>query len=111
MTWVETTDDLSSHRMADQEHKLGASQNGDTFRLSDYIHNATAVEPVRNDDGSTTIYLNLYRRERYSTLPRSRRQPWFLRIFGGRPTPQGDRDRLGVAANVRKIPRRTSDLT
>jgi hypothetical protein len=102
--------DLSSHPMADQGLEHDASQDGDALRLSDYIRNATALEAEHNADGSTTIYVRLHRRERYSTLPRSRRRPWFVRVFGGRSSRLKDSDRLGVAANVRKVPRRRSDL-
>ncbi len=79
--------------------------------LSDYIRNANALDVINNADGSTTIHLELHRRERYSTLPRSRRKSLLVRVFGGRTTPSGEPDRLGIAANVRKIPRRRSDLT
>ena len=92
----------------ESEHE-GAPDN-DTRSLSDYIENAAALDSVRNDDGSTTIYLQVHRRERYSTLPRLQRQSWLARIFGGRAESQEDADRLGEAANVRKIPRRRSDL-
>jgi hypothetical protein len=87
-----------------------ADQGNDTRSLSDYIQSAAALESVANDDGSTTIYLHVHRRERYSTLPRLQRQSWLTRIFGGRAAPSKDLDRLGTAANVRKIPRRRSDL-
>jgi hypothetical protein len=82
----------------------------DEFLLSDYIRSANTLDEEHNDDGSTTIYLELHRRERYSTLPRSRRKSWFVRVFGNRSARQEERDRLGVAANVRKVPRRRSDL-
>lgn len=96
--------------MSERDLAHGVSRDGDNLRLSDYIRNATALESEQNSDGSTTIYLRLHRRERYSTLPRSRRRPWFVQLFGGRSARVGDPDPLGVAANVRKVPRRTSDL-
>ena len=96
--------------MAAQNLDLGAPDGEDTRSLSDYIQNASALESVHNDDGSTTIYLQVHKRERYSTLPRLQRQSWLTRVFGGRTMPSQNSDRLGVAANVRKIPRRRSDL-
>jgi hypothetical protein len=96
--------------MTDLDLDRDAQQDKDGFLLSDYIRNANALETERNDDGSTTIYLRLHRRERYSTLPRSRRQTWLVRMIRGRSKRLGEQDRLGVAANVRKVPRRRSDL-
>jgi hypothetical protein len=86
------------------------SQGERTLSLSDYIQSASALESIRNDDGSTTIYLQVHKRERYSTLPRLDRQSWLNRVLGGRRVPSANPDRLDAAANVRKIPRRRSDL-
>jgi hypothetical protein len=86
------------------------SQGEHTLSLSDYIQSASALESIRNDDGSTTIYLQVHKRERYSTLPRLDRQSWLNRVLGGRRVPSAHPDRLDAAANVRKIPRRRSDL-
>ncbi|GMQ94449.1 MAG: hypothetical protein BMS9Abin12_1940 [Acidimicrobiia bacterium] len=96
--------------MTDVDLDCDTPKDKGEFLLSDYIRSANALDAEHNDDGSTTIYLQLHRRERYSTLPRSRRKSWFVRVFGSRSAPQEDRDRLGVAANVRKVPRRRSDL-
>jgi hypothetical protein len=84
-------------------------QDSDPVRLTERILNAAALESVDNDDGSTTIYLNVHKRERFSTLPRLARQSWFARMLGNRAT-TADQDRLGVAANLRRVPRRRSDL-
>jgi hypothetical protein len=96
--------------MTGHKPELDTKRDDATLRLSDYIQNATAPESELNDDGSTTIFLRVHRRERYSTLPRLQRSSWLTRFFGGRPTSSESLDRLGVAANVRKIPRRRSDL-
>ncbi len=110
MTQFHAVIDLSSHPMTNLDLDRDTPQDQDGFLLSDYIRNANALEAERNDDGSTTIYLPLHRRERYSTLPRSRRRPWLVRMFRGRSKRLREQDRLGVAANVRKVPRRRSDL-
>ena len=96
--------------MTGSETEHESAPDDATRSLSDYIQNAATLDSVRNDDGSTTIYLQVHRRERYSTLPRLQRQSWLARIFGGRAEPLEAADRLGQAANVRKIPRRRSDL-
>ena len=86
-----------------------APENSDAVRLTDRILSATTLKSVDNDDGSTTIYLNVHKRERFSTLPRLAPQTWFSRVLGGR-APTADQDRIGVAANLRRVPRRRSDL-
>jgi hypothetical protein len=96
--------------MTSYEADRDAQRDDATLSLSDYIQNASALESVDNDDGSTTIYLQVHRRERFSTLPRLERQSWLTRVLGRRTATAEDSDRLGEAANVRKIPRRRSDL-
>lgn len=96
--------------MNGDESEYDAKAGEDTRSLSDYIQTASALDSVQNDDGSTTIYLQVHRRERYSTLPRLERKSWLARIFTGRAATSENPDRLDTAANVRKIPRRRSDL-
>jgi len=108
MTRLHTTDDLSSVSMTRLYIELTEQRNSGRLLLSDYIASANALESVVNADGSTTIYLEVHRRERFSILPRSRRRPWVIRLFARRVS--GPRiDPLGEAANVRKVPRRREE--
>lgn len=75
------------------------------FTLTDYIRSAEDAEPVRNDDGSMTVYVRLKRIERYSILPRPRR-----RRKSRRATKSGGGAHLADAANVRRVRRRISDI-
>lgn len=95
--------------MAREISQPNTPQDSDPVRLTERILNATALESTDNPDGSTTIYLNVHKRERFSTLPRLAPQTWFARVLGNR-VPASDQDRLGAAANLRRVPRRRSDL-
>lgn len=94
--------------MAHQEPNLDVPDGEHTRSLSDAIQSASALESVHNDDGSTTIYLQVHTREKYSTLPGLERRSWLTRVLGGRTMPSESPERSG--ANVRRIPRRRSDL-
>jgi hypothetical protein len=95
--------------MARETPNIDTRQASDPVPLTERILNATALESIDNDDGSTTIYLNVHKRERFSTLPRLAPQTWFARVLGNRG-PTSEQDRLGAAANLRRVPRRRSDL-
>jgi len=85
-------------------HEITQAEN---LRLSDYVARASTAEPVKESDGTMTVYLRLRQLERYSTLPRPERRSWLARTFGTRSPESSLPNSLTESANVRRVPRRT----